>query len=244
MKNRSRTAISLILMLVMVMSMTVSAHAADYNFSGTAQAEFYPDTSYEDAYGSEYNYGGRNAIDYDYEALPYGVYSSVKTGPAEKVREGLESIAPVDPFAYPAVYLKTAFTQAGGMVLPDGSMGIISIPALGIVRTVYNGETSSNMLKGMAHYAMTSGWDGNVCLCGHNRGCKMAIGSVKDLGIGDIITYSTIYGTRNYSVSYVGIISYTDGSRLQLTSDNRLTITTCLAGYPELRVCVQAVAID
>ena len=244
MKKRSKKAVSFMLMLAMALSMAVSAHAADYTFSGVQQTEFYPETSYEDAYGSEYNYGGRNAIDFDYNVLPYGVYSSAKTGPAEKVREGLESTAPVDPSAYSSVYLKTAFTQASGMVLPDGSMGLLTIPALGIVRSIYNGETSSNMLKGMAHYAMTSGWDGNVCLCGHNRGCKMAIGSVKDLAIGDIITYSTIYGTRNYSVSYVGIISYTDGSRLQLTSDNRLTITTCLAGYPELRVCVQAVAID
>lgn len=101
MKKNSKTAVPLALMLALILSMTVSAHAADYSFSGVPQTEFYPDTSYEDVYGSEYNYGGRNAIDYDYDALPYGVYSSVKTGPAEKVREGLESIAPVDPFAYP-----------------------------------------------------------------------------------------------------------------------------------------------
>ena len=41
-------------------------------------------------------------------------------------------------------------------------------------------------------------------------------------------------------MTFVGIISNTDWSYLQPTSDNRITITTCLAGYPELRVCVQA----
>ncbi len=58
------------------------------------------------------------------------------------------------------------------------------------------------------------------------------IGSIKDLETGDTITYTTIYGTRTYSVSMVKIIDSTDWSYLQATTDNRVTLTTCLANQP------------
>jgi sortase A len=63
------------------------------------------------------------------------------------------------------------------------------------------------------------------------------------LSIGDNISYTTVYGTRKYSVSYVGTISNTDWTYLQGTSDNRITLTTCLADHPESRVVVQAVEV-
>ena len=67
------------------------------------------------------------------------------------------------------------------------------------------------------------------------------IGSIKDLNIGDTITYTTVYGTRTYAVETVEIIDSTDWSYLQSTADNRVTLTTCLADQPSKRVCVQAV---
>ena len=60
---------------------------------------------------------------------------------------------------------------------------------------------------------------------------------------GDVITYTTVYGTRTYAVSSVETIANTDWSRLQATADNRITLTTCLANTPEKRVCVQAVEV-
>ena len=90
---------------------------------------------------------------------------------------------------------------------------------------------------------MSSGWDGNVCVCAHNRGCKYAIGGVKDINTGEIITYETIYGTKVYAVERVSLIGNTDWSKLGPTAENRLTITTCLANHPEVRVCVQAAEI-
>lgn len=68
-------------------------------------------------------------------------------------------------------------------------------------------------------------------------------GSIKDLEIGDTITYTTIYGTRTYEVVLVKTISNSDWSYLQATADNRITLTTCLANQPEKRICVQAVQI-
>ena len=144
---------------------------------------------------------------------------------------------------YPLVYQKTAFTSTEGMTRYDGSIGTVSIPSLGINMKVWNGETNESMAKGLGHYDSTSGWNGNVGVCGHNRGSIFAIGSIKDLEIGDAITYNTVYGTRTYAVSYVGTISNTDWSFLQATADNRITITTCLANQPSYRVVVQAIEV-
>lgn len=80
------------------------------------------------------------------------------------------------------------------------------------------------MSKGLGHYTSTSAWDGNVGVCGHNRGAKYVIGAIKDLEIGDTITYTTTLGTRTYTVETVATISSTDWSYLSATSDNRITI--------------------
>ena len=127
------------------------------------------------------------------------------------------------------------------MTRKDGSIGTLAIPSLGIQMRVWEGETNQSMAKGLGHYRSTSGWDGNVGICGHNRGAKYVIGAIKDLKVGDVITYTTVYGTRTYQVSSVNTILNTDWSYLQATADNRVTLTTCLANHPEYRVCVQAI---
>ena len=120
----------------------------------------------------------------------------------------------------------------------------MKIPSLDINMKVWEGETNASMAKGLGHYTTTSAWDGNVAVCGHNRGAKYVIGDIKDLEIGDTITYTTIYGTRTYEVVLVKTIASTDWSYLQATADNCITITTCLANQPSKRVCVQAVEVD
>ena len=106
---------------------------------------------------------------------------------------------------------------------------------------VWEGETTASMAKGLGHYSSTSGWLGNVGVCGHNRGARYNIGAIKDLKPGDIITYTTVYGTRTYQVTMVKTIANNDWSYLQGTVDNRITLTTCLANQPAKRICVQAV---
>ena len=217
---------------------------------------------YDEVYGSRYNYGGKNVSDYQIPELPYGTYSNTSIGVMEKVRlpgqtvsyGGLavdfggisgavsgNAITVIPSVQSVPVYEMTAYTSAADMVRSDGSIGTLKIPSLGINMKVWEGETDSSMAKGIAHYSTTTGWDGNIGLCGHNRGTKYAIGSIKDLKIGDTITYTTVCGTRTYEVSYVGTIDSTDWSRLQATADNRITITTCLANQPEKRVVVQAI---
>ena len=142
------------------------------------------------------------------------------------------------------VYQQPAYTSADGMERSDGSIGTLKIPSLGISLKVWEGETNASMSKGLGHYSSTSAWNGNVAMCGHNRGSRYVIGDIKDMEEGDLITYTTIYGTRTYAVVSVEIIASNDWSNLQATSDNRITLTTCLANHPEKRVCVQAVQIN
>lgn len=219
---------------------------------------------YEDIYGS-YNYGGINVVDYQIPELSYGCFSTTQTSVMEKVRlPGLQQYVNVSTSAggygvgagsygtpvissgttITPVYREPAYTSAEDMERKDGSIGTLKIPSLDINMKVWEGESNASMAKGLGHYTTTSAWDGNVAVCGHNRGAKYVIGDIKDLEIGDTIIYTTIYGTRTYEVVLVKTIASTDWSYLQATADNRITITTCLANQPSKRVCVQAVEVD
>ena len=227
--------------------------------------DYYGDTSYEDIYGSQYNYGGPNVVDFQIPELEYGILSTTQTGVMEpSILRGLQpSVATMEGAGgygvsadgmteiYGGLYTasmtstsqQAAITSVDGLEREDGSIGTLEIPSLGISMKVWEGETSASMKKGLGHYTSTSAWDGNVGVCGHNRGSKYVIGSIKDLRQGDTITYTTKLGTRTYQVVTVETISNDDWSYLQSTMDNRLTITTCLADHPESRICVQAAEV-
>lgn len=262
-----------ILPALALLALAPSAYAAaDYSFETTAPQDYYKSTSYEDVYGNQYNYGGRNVVDYQIPELEYGRPSTTMTGVMERtILPGLqqtmatggggygvagggpitvlvEASSPGSATPTPTVptiptVQQPAYTSAEGMAYKDGSIGTIKIPSLKISMKLWEGETNASMKKGLGHYSSTSAWDGNVGACGHNRGTKYAIGSIKNLERGDTITYTTIYGTRTYAVETVKVISNTDWSYLQATSDNRITLTTCLADHPESRVVVQAVEV-
>lgn len=219
-------------------SLSICAFAADYTFDTAADTDYYPSTSYEDTYGTAYHYGSKNLVDYQIPELPYGVLSTTQTGVMEKLRlpglqqtvggsasgiygvdsgVGIPAVTPVIPS-----YQEPAYTSAKDMERKDGSIGTLKIPSLDINMKVWEGETNESMKKGLGHYSSTSAWDGNIGVCGHNRGAKYTIGSIKDLEIGDTITYTTIYGTRTYEVVLVKTISNSDWSYLQATADNRI----------------------
>ena len=263
--KRMRRLLCAALMLAGISSLTIPAFAAEYSFESVQDVEYYPSTSYGEIYGSSYNYGGINLVDYQVPELVYGNFSTTQIGAMEKISlpglqqyvitpsEGgygisgdsydapaisMPSVTPIVP-----VYREPAYTSVKDMQRKDGSIGTLKIPSLSINMKVWEGETDSSMAKGLGHYSSSSAWDGNIALCGHNRGTKYAIGTIKNLEIGDTMTYTTIYGTRTYEVVLVETISSSDWSYLQATAVNRITITTCLANQPSKRVCVQAVEI-
>ena len=59
--------------------------------------------------------------------------------------------------------------------------------------------------------------------------------------LGDAVTYTTSAGTRTYAVTTVAKIGSDDWSYLGATTDNRITLITCVAGDASQRWVVQAV---
>jgi len=238
--------------ILMAVWCVLPASASDYTFNARDRNDFYQSTLYGDVYGSRYNYGGSNVTDfYDPLALPGLVspspqisgYLSADTSRPYGIYDANAPIGASSGFFTYITPWETAFTATSGLTRSDGSIGTLIIPSLSINMKAFEGTTSASMAKGVGHFPETSGWSGNVGLCGHNRNATYTIGAIKDLRIGDTIQYSTVMGTRTYAVSFVGTISGTDWSYLAATPDNRITLITCLAGQPALRVCVQAVEI-
>jgi len=123
----------------------------------------------------------------------------------------------------------------------DGSIGILKIPAIGLTVTAYDGEVTAAMKKGVGHIESTSSWLGNIGLCGHNRGVNENFGKLKNLKVGDEISYTTSLGTRTYIVTFAGKIASNDWNYLQYTTDNRITLLTCVEGQDQYRLCVHGV---
>ena len=75
------------------------------------------------------------------------------------------------------------------------------------------------------------------------HGAQLNLYGNADLKKGDKIKYTTKFGTRTYQVKTVTKINETDYSYLERTSDNRMTLITCVENVPRKRWCVQAVEV-
>ncbi len=139
------------------------------------------------------------------------------------------------------------YTMPEAVQMPDGSIGMLTVPKLSLAVSVYETEDEMEaMIHGLAHFKTTSAWEGNVALCGHNINFDLTDGHFKHLYTlvpGDIVSYATALGNRAYAVETVAEIAETDWSYLGRTGDNRLTLITCISGRPTARLVVQAVAI-
>ena len=121
-----------------------------------------------------------------------------------------------------------------------GHLGTLKIPAIGLSVKVYQGTDSKTLAKGAGHFTETSIWAGNVCVAGHNRGTNCYFGNIHKLHAGDTITLTTRLGTRSYAVSSVEKVSETDTSGTAATSDNRITLYTCVRDERDFRWKVTA----
>ena len=137
-----------------------------------------------------------------------------------------------------------AYTPAAINTAPwyydDRSIGTLKVHKTGATIKIYEGETLDNMKLGGAHFSSTSTWDGNVAIFGHNRGNNGYFGFLKNLSVGDELTYTTKYGTRTYEVINIEKISDTDGSRLGYSAENLLSLFTCVENVPSQRLCAIA----
>lgn len=120
----------------------------------------------------------------------------------------------------------------------------IEIPKIGLVAPIKDGTTQDVLASAVGHFPESNTYRGNVALAGHNRGynCNF-FENIKELKTGDKIIYYTDRGRREYKVVLNKIIHQTDWTYIEDTSDNRITLITCVENMYEYRRCVQAVEI-
>lgn len=101
-----------------------------------------------------------------------------------------------------AIPLSTeTFTLPEEITLEDGTIGILVIPKINLTAPVYetaqHGGEMESMTKGIAHFAITSAWDGNIGLsshqCGACRGSSL-FWRPAPAELGDTLTYKTAQG--------------------------------------------------
>lgn len=131
-----------------------------------------------------------------------------------------------------------SYTAQTQLAVTNGHFGAVSIGNRKLFAYVYPGATYESMRKGAGHVDGTSVWNGNVALCGHNRGSWPYFGTLKSVQVGDIITYRTSLGVRTYRVTAAGRIAATNTVVLNSSADNRITLLTCIANEPSYRLCV------
>ena len=140
------------------------------------------------------------------------------------------------------------YTLPEEITIEDGSIGTLVIPKLNLTAPVYEPEAGGemeSMTKGIAHFAVTSAWEGNIGLCSHNEAPAGAVAYFRDIHLlepGDAIAYKTSLGEQQYQVTKVHEIADDDWSFLAPSADseNKITLITCITGKPDKRLMVQA----
>lgn len=176
------------------------------------------------------------------EALTPNLIPGAPDGGGLVSSTGSVSYPTVEGGSSPAVTQATRYTA----VTPDlyysgGHLGTLKIPALGLSVKVYEGTASTQLAKGAGHFTGTSIWDGNICVAAHNRGVNDHFGKIHTLDEGDTITLTTKLGTRTYAVTSVEKVLETDTSGTVATTDDRITLYTCVKDQSAYRWCARAV---
>ena len=122
----------------------------------------------------------------------------------------------------------------------DGSIGYIEVPRFSETIKIFEGTSNASLKKGAGHFTYTSEWHGLVGLAGHNRGSSDYFYFVKNMEIGDTISYTTKEGTRTYKVYLKERVYEDDTSYLSDTSNNVLCLITCVENVSEQRWAVLA----
>jgi sortase A len=250
---------TILVLCVLCMSMSVPAFAYNYEFSSGAETMqgFGGATSSDEPVSHDpmsentrrnkdaaflpppYFYGSgdipTDPLSLFHDNLPGESVSGYNGGTISYGVTGGNSAVPSASSFEPSTSTVSVTVDIAPQYYADGSIGSIYVARTKKTITVYEGEDAANLKKGAGHFASTSAWDGNVVLCGHNRGNWPYFSFVKDMKIGDTVTYTTPYGSRVYEVISREQIGVYDYSKLGWSAENLLTLITCIEDTPELR---------
>ena len=150
---------------------------------------------------------------------------------------GSGSITVVPPSVQNGISVAASYTAVtSNLYYSAGHLGTLKIPALDLTVKIYQGTDSAALKKGAGHFEATS----NVALAAHNRGVANHFGKIHTLDLGDTAKLTTKLGTRTYEVVSVSKISVSDTSVLNTSSENIITLITCVKNEPDYRWCVVA----
>ena len=140
-------------------------------------------------------------------------------------------------------YVNISYNQEKD-IFDDDVLGILNIKAINLNATVKEGSTKETLEEYIGHISETSKYDGNIGLAAHNRQNKYSyFARINELKEGDIITYTTKFGTNEYKVKNKKVIYESDWSVLQEDGVDKITLITCIAEHRNQRLCVQAIKI-
>ncbi len=139
------------------------------------------------------------------------------------------------------IYKKNTFTYT----LFKNAEAYLTIPVIKLYNApIKNGTSQEIMKQYIGHFESTSFYKGNIGLASHNRGMGANyFENIYKLNKGDIIFYTYDNIIRKYKVNKKVVIDSYDWSNLQNTSQNILTLITCVENRPNFRLCIQAIQI-
>ena len=126
-------------------------------------------------------------------------------------------------------------------LIPNDVIGTLEIPKIDVKAKIKEGVDLDTLKTDIGHFPNSSIWNGNIALASHNRGSNVAhyFQDINKLEKGDLIIYKSEMGERRYKVTDILEIESTDWSKIEDTKENKITLITCVANKPELRLCVQ-----
>ena len=124
----------------------------------------------------------------------------------------------------------------------DGNIAYITIESIGLIDApIKDGADLETLAKAIGHFKETPYFSGNICLAAHNRGNeKNFFQNLKNIKLGDEIVYKAKYFERTFVVSEINEIEETNLDVLKPTSNNQLTMITCIENQGNKRLCVVA----
>jgi len=114
------------------------------------------------------------------------------------------------------------------LIAPDGLIGRIQIPRLGLSAVVFEGADGATLRRSVGHvpYTALPGQPGNIGLAGHRDSFFRPLAGVRR---DDTIVVSTLRGDYRYRVLSTRVVKPSEVSVLHPTESEILTLVTC---YP------------